>query len=162
MTLLQIMKLLHHSQGYSQYTFIHKYRVSHTTSQWSGPAELACHVVYNWPRGNMVTPACINRQPQQDGGATQRGMEGRGVQCYECLSKHRLNLIDPQSVFVYQRPVPVGATTSTAEGAMLLCLIQLWSHFLCSRQTLASHRALFVAAFKPSAGPVGTYWHTIT
>lgn len=100
MTLLQIMKLLHHSQGYSQYTFIHKYRVSHTTSQWSGPAELACHVVYNWPRGNMVTPACINRQPQQDGGATQRGMEGRGVQCYECLSKHRLNLIHSQCLSI--------------------------------------------------------------
>lgn len=29
MTILQIMKLLHHSQGYSQYTFIQKYRISH-------------------------------------------------------------------------------------------------------------------------------------
>lgn len=29
MTILQIMKLLHHSQGYSQYTFIQKYRMSH-------------------------------------------------------------------------------------------------------------------------------------
>lgn len=29
MTILQIMKLLHHSQGYSQCTFIQKYRLSH-------------------------------------------------------------------------------------------------------------------------------------
>lgn len=35
MTILQIMKLLHHSQGYNQYTFIQKYRTSGLNRHWS-------------------------------------------------------------------------------------------------------------------------------
>lgn len=35
MTILQIMKLLHHSQGYSQYTFIQTDRTFPHQSQWS-------------------------------------------------------------------------------------------------------------------------------
>lgn len=61
------MKLLHHSQGYSQYTFIHRDSPpalpSPMTSQCSGPAQPP------WSMDNW-NPKCIN--PQQDGGLQDR------------------------------------------------------------------------------------------
>lgn len=63
MTILQIMKLLHHSQGYSQYTFIQKYRISHIShsglnQHWSIIQALTDQ------RSTQRYPDCTNQQPE--------------------------------------------------------------------------------------------------
>lgn len=83
MTILQIMKLLHHSQGYSQYTFIQKYRISHISH--SG---LNRHWSIMWASNDRGTngdplPALANSQSGSGRGGSgvgrgqQRGTRGR-------------------------------------------------------------------------------------
>lgn len=87
MTILQIMKLLHHSQGYSQYTFIQKYRISHISH--SG---LNRHWSTMWAledRGTCGDPLPVLTD-SQSGSGRARGVQGRqrGTQGYE--GEHRL------------------------------------------------------------------------
>lgn len=73
MTILQIMKLLHHSQGYSQYTFIQKYRISHISH--SG---LNRHWSIMWAlkdRGTHEDPPPVLTNSQSGSG---RGVLGAG------------------------------------------------------------------------------------
>ncbi len=77
MTILQIMKLLHHSQGYSQYTFIQKYRMSHISH--SG---LNRHWSIMWAlkdRGTSGDPLPVLANSQSGSGRGRGGGSGAGT-----------------------------------------------------------------------------------
>lgn len=76
MTILQIMKLLHHSQGYNQYTFIQKYRNSHISH--SG---LNRHWSIMWDlkeRGTREDPPPVLDNSQSGSGRGLGGGDNRG------------------------------------------------------------------------------------
>lgn len=72
MTILQIMKLLHHSQGYNQYTFIQKYRIpTLVTVVWTGTGRKCGKTKEDG--GHSWRPQCPRRESQRSWGRGNRG-----------------------------------------------------------------------------------------
>lgn len=136
------MKLLHHSQGYSQYTFIQKYRISHISH--SG---LNRHWALTWAlkeRGTLEDPRLYFSQQPEWWWETERGKQGgtlghsgefSGMKVCPTEGKTQVCSERQQPVFVHHQPLPAAAfrlcswkspssmlhlTTTAAEGTLVL------------------------------------------
>ena len=140
MTILQIMKLLHHSQGYSQYTFIQKYRISHISHSglnrhWSimwafkGPG-LEGDTCEDPPSvtTNSQSGGGRGREGGRDGGGGRRRQRGTQVlwdagslwaaasvrpsaACWSVLLQHS------QTICTWKTPTSYMLSTAAVEGA---------------------------------------------
>lgn len=111
MTILQIMKFLHHSQGYNQYTFIQKYRIPHISH-----SSLNRHWSKMWAKergqGTCVkVSVCPRQESWRSWGrgnrgelATSRGRMGTTVVWSSRVNSNRL--FEHQSSCVHRDAVP--------------------------------------------------------